>query len=146
MKCCWIWSDIMTIFTTIHFYFNMNWAQYAIVLHYNRLEMLARDKHSSLLGPLVTKNTARWFCNQWVGLYCIKFVGSIVKIRLIYSSDTVFQLQVIGKSYRQVLTLINNSQLLLKLEILDKFILVTFHNTHNTKKVQHYNWLIPVHE
>jgi hypothetical protein len=29
------------------------------------------------------------------------------------------------KSYKQVLTLINNSQLLLKLEILDKFRLVT---------------------
>jgi hypothetical protein len=32
---------------------------------------------------------------------------------------------VIDKSYREVLTLINNSQLLLKLEILDKFRLVT---------------------
>ena len=35
------------------------------------------------------------------------------------------------KSYRQVLTLISNSQLLLKLEILDKFRLVT------TRKIQH---------
>ncbi len=32
-----------------------------------------------------------------------------------------------GKSYRQVLTPVNNSQLLLKLEILDKFRLVTIH-------------------
>ncbi len=38
-----------------------------------------------------------------------------------------FRLQVIDKLYRQVLTPVNNSQLLLKLEILDKFILVTFH-------------------
>jgi hypothetical protein len=30
-------------------------------------------------------------------------------------------------SYRQVLTPVNNSQLLLKLEILDKYRLVTFH-------------------
>jgi hypothetical protein len=36
---------------------------------------------------------------------------------------TVFN--VIDKSYRKVLTLIGNSQLLLKLEILDKFRLVT---------------------
>jgi hypothetical protein len=36
---------------------------------------------------------------------------------------TVFNVN--DKSYRQVLTLINNSQLFLKLEILDKFRLVT---------------------
>jgi len=42
-----------------------------------------------------------------------------------------FRLQVIDKSYRQVLTPVNSSQLLLKLEILDKFRLVTFH------KIQH---------
>jgi hypothetical protein len=36
---------------------------------------------------------------------------------------TVFN--VIDKSYRQVLTLIDNSQLLLKLEITDKFRLIT---------------------
>jgi hypothetical protein len=33
------------------------------------------------------------------------------------------------KSYRQVLTPVNNSQLLLKMEILDKLRLVTFHTT-----------------
>jgi hypothetical protein len=38
---------------------------------------------------------------------------------------------VIDKSYRQVLTPVNNAQLLLKLEILDKFRLVTNH------KMQH---------
>ncbi len=42
-----------------------------------------------------------------------------------------FRLQVIDKSCRQVLTPVNSSQLLLKLEILDKFRLVTFH------KIQH---------
>jgi len=42
-----------------------------------------------------------------------------------------FRLQIIDKSYRQVLTPVNNSQLLLKPEILDKFRLVTFH------KIQH---------
>jgi len=46
---------------------------------------------------------------------------------LAYSSDTVFQLQVNDKSYRQVLTPVLSSQLLLKLEILDKLRLVTFH-------------------
>jgi len=29
------------------------WAQQAIVIHYNRLERLATDKHSSLLDPFV---------------------------------------------------------------------------------------------
>ncbi len=38
---------------------------------------------------------------------------------------------VIDKSYRQVLTPVNNSQLLLKLEILDEFRLVTYY------KIQH---------
>jgi hypothetical protein len=42
-----------------------------------------------------------------------------------------FRLQVIHRSYRQVLIPANNFQLLLKLEILDKLRLVTFH------KIQH---------
>ncbi len=42
------------------------------------------------------------------------------------SSDTLFQI-IIYKSYRQLLTPVNNSQLLLKLEILDKLRLVTLH-------------------
>ncbi len=37
--------------------------------------------------------------------------------------------KVIDKSYRQVLTTVNNSQLLLNLEILDKLRLVTFNKT-----------------
>jgi hypothetical protein len=37
------------------------------------------------------------------------------------SSILYFRLYVIGKSYRQVLIPVNNSQLLLKLEILEKF-------------------------
>ncbi len=44
---------------------------------------------------------------------------------LLNSLFTAFD--VIDKSYRQVLTPVNNSQLLLKLEILDKFRLVTLH-------------------
>jgi hypothetical protein len=43
------------------------------------------------------------------------------------SSILYFRLYVIDKSFRQVLTPVNNSQLLLKLEILDKFRLATFH-------------------
>ncbi len=38
-----------------------------------------------------------------------------------------FRVYVIDKSYKQVLTPVNNSELLLKLEILDRFRLVTFH-------------------
>jgi len=55
-----------------------------------------------------------------------------------------FRLKVIPKSYRQVLTPVKNSQLLLKLEILDKLRLVTF------QKIQHKdtatNWFIPALE
>jgi hypothetical protein len=42
-----------------------------------------------------------------------------------------FRVQVIDKSYRQVLTPVNNSQLLLKLEILDKLRLVKFLKTQH---------------
>ncbi len=56
-----------------------------------------------------------------------------------------FKLQVMHKSYRQVLTPVNNAQLLLKLEILDNSDL--FHFTkYNTKKLQHYNWFILAQE
>ncbi len=44
---------------------------------------------------------------------------------------------VIDKSYRQVLTPVKNSQLLLKLAILDKLILGTFHTLATQKKLQH---------
>jgi len=44
-------------------------------------------------------------------------------------------------SYIQVLTPVNNSQLLLMLEILDKLRLVTL--KHNTQKLQHYNFSRP---
>jgi hypothetical protein len=40
----------------------------------------------------------------------------------------IFSFSVIDKSYRQVLTPVNNSQLLLKLPIADKFRLVTFYS------------------
>jgi hypothetical protein len=43
------------------------------------------------------------------------------------STMSVFQLGVIYMSCRQVLTLINNTQLLLKLPILDKFRLAIFY-------------------
>jgi len=45
---------------------------------------------------------------------------------------------VIDKSYRQVLTPANNSQHLLKLEILDKFRLVTNHKALYKENLQHY--------
>jgi hypothetical protein len=50
-----------------------------------------------------------------LNIYCSE--NSVwLDLRILY-----FRLQVIHKSYRQVLTPVNNSQLLLKLEILDKF-------------------------
>jgi hypothetical protein len=45
---------------------------------------------------------------------------------------------VIDASYRQVLTPVNNYQLLLKLEILDKFRLVTNHKIQLKENLQHY--------
>jgi hypothetical protein len=45
---------------------------------------------------------------------------------------------VIDKSYRQALIPINNSQLLLKLEILDKFRLVTNRKIQHKENLQHY--------
>jgi hypothetical protein len=42
---------------------------------------------------------------------------------------------VVDKSYRQVLTSVNNYQLLLKLEILDKFRLVTNHKNTTQRKL-----------
>jgi hypothetical protein len=44
---------------------------------------------------------------------------------------------VMDKSYRQVVTPVNNSQLLLKLEILDKFRLVTNHKIQHKENLQH---------
>jgi len=57
----------------------------------------------------------------------MEFFAYLVKNPFFISSDTLFQLRVIYKSYRQVLTPVNNSELLLKLDILDKLRLVTFH-------------------
>jgi hypothetical protein len=57
----------------------------------------------------------------------IFFFAYLVKNPFFISSDTLFQLRVICESNRQVLTPVNNSELLLKLEILDKLRLVTFH-------------------
>jgi len=51
--------------------------------------------------------------------------------------SSILSFNVINKSYRQVLTPVNNSQLLLKLVILDKFRLVTFHTLATQKKLQH---------
>jgi hypothetical protein len=50
------------------------------------------------------------------------------------SSDIVFQLSVIYKLYRQVLTPVNKFQLLLKLEILEKLRLITFHKRQHKER------------
>ncbi len=36
------------------FFVTYEWAQWAMMLHYDRLEMLAKDKPPSLLGPFVS--------------------------------------------------------------------------------------------
>ncbi len=45
-----------------HFIFFVEWAQYARVLRYFRLKMLAEDKHSSLFSPFVIhdENEVLW--------------------------------------------------------------------------------------
>jgi len=52
---------------------------------------------------------------------------TIVKNPFVLSSYTLFQLHILYKSYRQILTPVINFRLLLKLEILDKLRNVTFH-------------------
>ncbi len=42
------------VFATLNVFITYEWAQQAGVLHYTRLEMLARDKHSSLFGPFIS--------------------------------------------------------------------------------------------
>ncbi len=42
------------IFTALHFLRNLRMGQQARVLHYTKLLRLARDKHSSLLSPLLS--------------------------------------------------------------------------------------------
>ncbi len=76
-----------------------------------------------------------------------KYISRYIKI---YSERSVrFILQIQYFSFKlltsQVLTPVNNSLLLLKLEILYKSRMLHFIK-HNTKKVRHYNWLIPVQE
>jgi hypothetical protein len=58
------------------------------------------------------------------------------------SSIFYFRLQYIYKSYRQVLTMITNLQLLLKLEILDKLRLVTSYKNTTQRKYK-FNWFNP---
>jgi hypothetical protein len=51
MKCCKIYPG--TTFTTLHFLVTYKEAQEAGVLHYNRVERLAGDKHSWSLDSFV---------------------------------------------------------------------------------------------
>jgi hypothetical protein len=60
-------------------------------------------------------------------IFLQKFLESSNVVKILFG----WIFKVIHKSYRQVLTPVHNSQLLLKLKILDKFRLVTFH------KIQH---------
>ncbi len=45
------------------FIVTFEWAQEATVLQYTRLERRARDKHSSLLGPIVSYEEDKVFVN-----------------------------------------------------------------------------------
>jgi hypothetical protein len=76
-------------------------------------------------------STFRW---QTEKRFEVDILQCVVKIMFAWIFQVLyFRLYVIDKSYRQVLTPVNNSQLLLKLEILDKFRLVTFH-TNKTQR------------
>ncbi len=63
---------------------------------------------------------------------------SVVKTMFGWVLQIYFKLQVIYKSCRQVLTSSNNSQLLLKLDILDKLRLVTKTTVQRQRKLQHF--------
>ncbi len=52
MKCCEYGAKRYIGTTLIHSFYE--WAKCARVLHYTVMESLARDKHSSLLGPLLS--------------------------------------------------------------------------------------------
>jgi hypothetical protein len=62
-----------TLFTTLHFLCNL-WMDSKLVLLYIRLERLAMDKDSSLLGPFVSyrENYVLWI--QLLGLYLQHFI------------------------------------------------------------------------
>ncbi len=62
-----------------------------------------------------------WFQSMYHNHYCSENSFWL-------SQSFIFSFSIIHKYYRQVLTLVNNSQLLLKLPILGKFRLVTFHS------------------
>jgi hypothetical protein len=68
-----------------------------------------------------------------LGISDVKEDTIIVKNSLGFSILYCTIFNVIDKSYRQVLTLINNFQLLLKLEILDKFRLLVLLQTNSSK-------------
>jgi hypothetical protein len=42
------------VFTTLIFFITYEWAQYARMIHYNKLERLVGDEHSSLLDIFVS--------------------------------------------------------------------------------------------
>ncbi len=99
---------------------------------------LSRTKAKSTV--LLYQMSMVWEANP-VQTYLISLIILEVCGCSIYSKITVwlilqivFQLQVTYKLYRQVLTPVNNSQLLLKLEILDKLRLVTFHKNTTQRK------------
>ncbi len=83
-----------------------------------------REKTNISLVILLSRETV-YIRKQFLYLYREKSVW--------LSPDALFQFSVIYNSCRQVLTAVNNSQLLLKLPILDKFRLVTFH-TYATQR------------
>jgi hypothetical protein len=58
-------KDLASQDLVINTLFPYEWAQLAAVLHYTRLEMLARYKHSSLSGPFVRYGeNEEWYTNK----------------------------------------------------------------------------------
>ncbi len=51
---CYVCENYVAPFTTLHFLCSLEWAQKARELHYIEPERLARDKHSTFWGPLVS--------------------------------------------------------------------------------------------
>jgi hypothetical protein len=53
-KCSVVNTVPVAVFTSLHFLHNLQMGAMSRVLHYTWLKRLARDKHSSLLGPFVS--------------------------------------------------------------------------------------------
>jgi hypothetical protein len=68
------------------------------------------------------------------------YLNVVHVVKILFCWILFFKLQVTYKSYRQVLTPVNNSQLLFKAGNSRHVQTCYISQKHNTKKLQHFNW------